>query len=184
MTLRILATGLLAATIMTGTSTLAAAQSQSTDCDLKQSTASQSAERVQETRMPTRDDWVRWAKAEAAKPTPPAAAEPATKLDEPQKGLLKQEKAETTESAAPSKVTADEASTTTGRASPGDRARKGADGSEAEATTLADKSASSIAQSGSAGSGTRMGGESRADAGNPAGGGMDESKSAERPTDC
>ncbi len=178
MTLKILGTGLLAATMLAGISTLATAQS--TECtDLKGSTASLSGDVSAQQRtpkhMPSRDDWVDWVKDQAAKPVTKVVAEQ-------HKELLKQEKAEATENAAPTKSTANGASATTGSATPGDRATDRADDPEAEANTAksnADGSEHYSAPSGGYRSGAHIGNESPTDTGNSANG-MEKSRSAER----
>lgn len=189
MTLRILATGLLAATIIAGNSGLASAQSQSTDCDLKGSTASVSGERSsqQQTSMLSRDDWAEWTKEQTAKPATEAGKPTTQELAEQHKELLKQEKAEATGGEA-QKSAAKDTPSTTGIATPRDRAARGADDPEAEANTpksTADGSEHYSAPSGGFSSGAHIGNESPTDTGNSAGG-MEESKSAERmnPTDC
>lgn len=183
MTLKILGTGLLAATMFAAAPALVSAQTStlSTEC----------ADKTGSTASLTRDDWAVWTKDlkdQAAKPAGTEAAneagKPTTKeLAEQYQKLLKQEKAEETGEQR-QRSAASDTSATTGSAAPADRAHD----PEAEANipkANADGSEHYSAPSGGYSSGAHIGNESPTDSGNSAGG-MEESKSAERMTrkDC
>ncbi len=137
----------------------------------------------------TREDWRAWTKDQAAKTASKDAAKPTTKeLAEQYKKLLKQEKAEATESGQRQPSAPRDTSATTGSAAPAGRATAGAGAPEAGANapkTSADNSEHYSAPNGGFSSGAHIGNESPTDTGNSAGG-MEESKSAERMklTDC
>jgi hypothetical protein len=187
MTLKILGTGLLAATMFAAPGLVSAKTStRSTEC----------ADKTGSVASLTRDDWVAWTKEQkdhAAKPAGTEAANEAAKptakeLAEQYQKLLRQEKAEATESERRQQSAARDTSATTGSAAPADRATDGADDPEAEANipkANADGSERYSAPSGGYSSGAHIGNESPTDSGNSAGG-MEESKSAERMTrkDC